>query len=151
MTIAADKYVDVGPGLIPNGKLADVKGTALDFTKATKLGDRIDEPKKNKDANGYDHCYVLRSQDGKLAFAAKVKDPVTGRVMEISTTEPGIQLYTANHFDGGAGNNSYRQHGACCLETQHYPDSPNQPSFPTTTLKPGETFKSTTVHKFSVE
>ena len=151
MTIAADKYVDVGPGLIPNGKLADVKGTALDFTKATKLGDRIDEPKKNKDANGYDHCYVLRSQDGKLAFAAKVKDPVTGRVMEISTTEPGIQLYTANHFDGGAGNNSYPQHGACCLETQHYPDSPNQPSFPTTTLKPGETFKSTTVHKFSVE
>ncbi len=151
MTIAADKYVDVGPGLIPNGKLAEVKGTALDFTKATKLGDRIDEPKKNKDANGYDHCYVLRSQDGKLAFAAKVKDPATGRVMEISTTEPGIQLYTANHFDGSAGNNSYPQHGACCLETQHYPDSPNQPSFPTTTLKPGETFKSTTVHKFSVE
>jgi aldose 1-epimerase len=151
MMIAADKYVDVGPGLIPNGKLPEVKGTALDFTKPTKIGSRIDEPKKNKDANGYDHCYVLRGQDGKLALAAKVKDPASGRVMEVFTTEPGIQLYTANHFDGSANCGGSPQHGACCLETQHYPDSPNQPSFPSTVLKPGETFKSTTVHKFSVE
>lgn len=151
LMLAADKFVDVGPGLIPNGKLPDVKGGYLDFTTSKKIGHGIEEAKKNKDANGYDHCYVLRGQDGKLALAAKVKDPASGRVMEIWTTEPGIQLYTANHFDGSANCGGYAQHYAFCLETQHYPDSPNQPSFPTTVLKPGETFKSTTVHKFSVE
>lgn len=151
LMLAADKYVDVGPGLIPNGKLPDVKGGYLDFTSSKKISHGIEEAKKNKDANGYDHCYVLRGQDGKLALAAKVKDPASGRVMEIFTTEPGIQLYTANHFDGSANSGGYAQHYAFCLETQHYPDSPNQPSFPTTVLKPGETFKSTTVHKFSVE
>lgn len=151
LLLAADKYVDVGPGLIPNGKLPDVKGTYLDFTTSKKIGLGIEEAKKNKDANGYDHCFVLRGQDDKLALAAKVKDPATGRVMEIWTTEPGIQLYTANHFDGSPNSGGYAQHYAFCLETQHYPDSPNQPSFPTTVLKPGETFKSTTVHKFSAE
>lgn len=151
LMIAADKYVDVGPGLIPNGKLPEVKGTPLDFTKPTKIGARIEEAKSNKDANGYDHCYVLRSQDGSLALAARVKDPASGRVMEIYTTEPGVQLYSANHFDGTPNCGGYAQHYAFCLETQHYPDSPNQPSFPSTVLRPGETFKSTTVHRFLTE
>jgi aldose 1-epimerase len=138
--------------LIPTGELADVKGTVMDFTKPMKVGSRIDELKKGNDKGGYDHCYVVRNADLKTPkLAAKIKDPKSGRVMEVLTTEPGIQFYTANFLDGAAYNGGHKQHSAFCLETQHYPDSPNQPKFPTTTLKPGETFKSTTIHKFSVE
>ena len=100
---------------------------------------------------GYDHCYVLRNQDSKaVALAARAHDPKSGRVMEILTSEPGIQLYTGNFLDGDAANGGQQQHDAFCLETQHYPDSPNQPPFPPTVLRPGETFRSTTVHRFSV-
>ena len=103
------------------------------------------------DPIGYDHCYALRSQDGSLALAARVKDPSSGRVLEIRTTQPGIQLYSGNFLDGSADAGGYQQYQAFCLETQHYPDSPNQPNFPSTILKPGETYFQTTVHKFFTE
>jgi len=151
LTLEADKIVTAGPGLIPTGELADVVGTAMDFTTPHTIGSRIAEPKKNQDAKGYDHCYVLRSQDGELSLAARVKDPSSGRIMEISTTQPGIQLYTGNFLAGGSGDGGNAQHGAFCLETQHYPDSPNRPDFPSTVLKPGETFHEVTVHKFLTE
>jgi aldose 1-epimerase len=152
LTLAADKYLPIDDTSIPTGKLAEVKGTAFDFTTPHAIGERINEIKKDPHkTQGYDHCYVLRGQQGKLELAAKVKDPASGRVLEIFTTEPGIQLYCGNFLGGGAGEGGYKQHEAFCLETQHYPDSPNQPAFPTTTLKPGETYKSTTLHKFSVE
>jgi aldose 1-epimerase len=151
LMINADQYLPIDASSIPTGAPAPVKGTALDFTKPTPIGDRIDELKKPPhETKGYDHCYVLRGQEGKLTLAARVKDPESGRVMEISTTEPGIQLYCGNFLDGSAGNGGFRQHEAFCLETQHYPDSPNQPQFPSTLLKPGQTYQSTTVHKFSV-
>jgi aldose 1-epimerase len=98
--------------------------------------------------DGYDHCYVLRSKDGSLALAARVEEPKSGRIMEVFTTEPAVQLYTGNFLDGDAKNGAHKQHTAFCLETQHYPDSPNQANFPTTLLKPGQTYKSTTVYKF---
>jgi aldose 1-epimerase len=152
LTLAADQYLPIDDTSIPTGKPAEVKGTPFDFTSPHAIGERIGELKKEPHkTKGYDHCYVLRGQEGKLALAARVKDPASGRIMEIFTTEPGIQLYCGNFLGGGAGEGGYKQHDAFCLETQHYPDSPNQPQFPSTTLRPGETYKSTTVHKFSVE
>ena len=152
LTLTADKYLPIDAGSIPTGELAPVKGTAMDFTSPHAIGQRIAELKKEPhQTKGYDHCYVLRGQDGKLALAARAKDPTSGRVMEISTTEPAIQLYCGNFLDGSPGGNGYKQHDAFCLETQHFPDSPNQSKFPSTLLKPGETYRSTTVHKFSVE
>lgn len=152
LTIAADQYLPIDETSIPTGKPADVKGTPFDFTTPHAIGERIGELKKEPhQTKGYDHCYVLRGQEGKLALAARAKDPASGRIMEIFTTEPGVQLYCGNFLGGGAGEGGYKQHDAFCLETQHYPDSPNQPQFPSTTLRPGETYKSTTVHKFSVE
>lgn len=152
LEIAADKYLPIDATSIPTGVLADVKGTAMDFTTVHTIGERIDELKKAPHTTqGYDHCYALRGQEGKLTLAARARDPKSGRVMEIYTTEPGIQLYCGNFLDGGAGNGGFKQHDAFCLETQHYPDSPNQASFPSTLLKPGQTFQSTTVHKFCVK
>jgi aldose 1-epimerase len=124
----------------------------MDFTEPHEIGSRIAETKKgNPNPNGYDHCYVLRGQKGELALAARVEEPQTGRVMEVLTTEPGVQLYIGNFLDGDPKNGGHKQHWAFCLETQHYPDSPNQPSFPTTVLRPGQTYKQTTVHKYSVK
>ena len=152
LTIAADKYLPIDAGSIPTGELASVKGTPFDFTMPHAIGERIDELKKEPHTTkGYDHCFVLRGQSGMLEFAARAHDPVSGRVMEILTTEPGIQLYCGNFLGGGAGEGGFKQHEAFCLETQHYPDSPNKPAFPTTLLKPGQTFKSSTLHRFSVE
>ena len=142
--IAADNYLPVDETSIPTG-IAPVKGTVFDFTSTKKIGKEIDDP------NGYDHCYALNSQDGSLALAAKAKDPTSGRVMEVYTTEPGIQLYTGNFLDGAEANGGFQRNSAFCLETQKYPDSPNQSAFPSCILKPGETFKSTTLHKFTVE
>jgi aldose 1-epimerase len=147
LMVAADKYLPTNETLIPTGELADVSGTPLDFTSSKKIGERI----KQITSGGYDHCYALRSQDGTLTLAARVLDPSSGRVMEIRTTQPGIQLYSGNHLDGQPAGGGYDKHHGFCLETQHYPDSPNQPSFPTTILKPGETFHQTTVHKFLTE
>jgi aldose 1-epimerase len=152
LTIHADKYLPIDATSIPTGELADVKGTPMDFTAPHKIGERIDELKKPPhQTKGYDHCYVLRGQDGKLTPAAVDYDPASGRTMEISTTEPGVQLYCGNFLDGSEGSGGFKQHDAFCLETQHFPDSPNQPKFPSTVLKPGQTFKSTTVHKFGVK
>jgi aldose 1-epimerase len=152
LTIAADNFLAVDDGLIPTGQLTPVKGTHMDFTEPHEIGSRIAETKKgNPNPNGYDHCYVLRGQKGELALAARVEEPQTGRVMEVLTTEPGVQLYIGNFLDGDPKNGGHKQHWAFCLETQHYPDSPNQPSFPTTVLRPGQTYKQTTVHKYSVK
>ena len=149
LEIMADQYVPVDAGLIPTGELSPVAGTPLDFTKPTVIGARIQE--LGGDPVGYDHCYVLRSQDGSLALAARAKDPTSGRVMEVYTDQPGVQLYTSNFLAGADSDGGFNQHDAFCLETQHYPDSPNQPNFPTTLLRPGETYRHTTVHKFTVE
>ena len=126
-----------------------MEGTPFDFRKATRIGARIRQIKS--DPVGYDHCYALRSQSGELALAARVKEPQSGRVLEIHTTQPGVQFYSGNFLDGAAANGGYPQYAGFCLETQHFPDSPNQPAFPTTILRPGETYRQTTVHKFSVE
>ena len=149
LQIMADKYLPVGPSLIPTGDLADVQGTPLDFRKPRKIGERLDEIKS--DPVGYDHCYSLRGQDGSMALAARVKDPSSGRVLEIHTTQPGLQFYSGNFLDGAEENGGYKQYEGFCLETQHYPDSPNQPKFPSTILKPGEKYFQKTIHRFSAE
>lgn len=145
LTLACDQYLPVDENMIPTGVLAPVAGTALDFTSTHKIGERIAQL---KETNGYDHCYVVRGKAGELREAAKVVDPASGRSMAIKTTQPGIQLYTGNFLDGTAGNAGYKTHEAFCLETQHYPDSPNQSSFPTTVLRPGEKFHQVTTFTF---
>lgn len=151
LTIFADKYLESGNGNIPTGKIMDVKGTPFDFTSSQQIGKHIDEV---KDGNrGYDLTYVLRNQTGKPALAAKAFEPISGRVMEVFTTEPGVVFYTGNYLSEevtGRGGKPFTKHGAFCLETQHFPDSPNQPKFPNVIVRPGETFKSQTVYKFSV-
>lgn len=155
VTIASDSIVPVDTTLIPTGKLRAVEGTPFDFRKPTKVGTGIDkvEDEQIKAGGGYDHCWVLkRSGDGLEKFAT-VKDPESGRVMEVFTTEPGVQFYTGNFLDGtlkGKGATFTKRFGLC-LETEHYPDSPNQPQFPTTTLNPGETYHTTTKYKFSAQ
>jgi aldose 1-epimerase len=149
LTINADQYTPVDDTQIPTGEIASVKGTPFDFTTPTAIGDRIDQIPP-----GYDHNYVLFSSSGSLAIAARAKDPKSGRVLEVWTTQPGIQFYTANYLDGtltGIGGKPYIKHGAFCLETQHFPDSPNHPTFPTTELKAGDKYDQVTVFKFSVE
>jgi aldose 1-epimerase len=152
LTVDADQYLPIDENSIPTGEPAAVKGTAFDFTTPHAIGERIGELKKEPHkTKGYDHCFVLRGQNGKLTRAARAKDPASGRVMEIFTTEPGVQLYCGNFLDGSAGGGGFKQHDAFCLETQHYPDSPNQPKFPSSVLRPGQTFRSRTMHRFSVE
>jgi aldose 1-epimerase len=149
LTIAADHFLPVDDGLIPTGKLAPVAGTPMDFTEPFEIGARIAETKKGvPPPGGYDHCYVLREKSGKLAFCARVDEPASGRRMDVWTTEPAVQLYTGNFLDGSQTNGGFAQHAAFCLETQHYPDSPNQPGFPLTVLKPGQTNTQTTTYKF---
>jgi len=149
LMIAADKALAVDDGLIPTGEFVDVANTPLDFREPHKIGARLRET--GLETFGYDHCYALRSQDSSMSLAARVKDPSSGRVLEVHTTQPGIQLYTGNFLDGSAASGGFQQHQAFCLETQHYPDSPNQLKFPSVILRPGETFSETTVHKFSAE
>lgn len=152
LELEADTYTPVDDTLIPTGKIAPVKGTPLDFTKPTAIGSRYND--LTAEPKGYDHNFVLRGHGELTALAARVFEPKSGRVMEVYTTEPGVQLYTSNFMDGtlkGKGGVTYKKHGAFCLETQHYPDSPNKPDFPTTVLKPGQTFKSTTIYKFSTK
>jgi aldose 1-epimerase len=153
VTIYASRFTPVDAGLIPTGELRPVAGTPFDFTKPTAVGARIGQPDQQlKFGNGYDHNWVLDSGGGKLALAAKVEEPTTGRVLEVLTTEPGVQFYTGNFLDGtlkGKGGKVYAQRYGLALETQHFPDSPNQPSFPSTTLRPGQEFHSQTVYRFS--
>ena len=149
LMINADRYLPVDEGLIPLGELAPVKGTPMDFTTPHKIGARIDQVE-----GGYDHCYVLvNKKPGKLSLCARVKEPTSGRVMEIRTTEPAVQLYTGNFLDGSltAGGKKYQKHYAFCLETEHFPDSPNRPEYPPVVLRPGEKYRHLTIHKFSVE
>jgi aldose 1-epimerase len=147
--INADGYIPVDGTLIPLGEIATVKGTPMDFvSKPMTIGSRIAEVK-----GGYDHCYVLNKKPGeKLSLAAKVVDPKSGRVMEIYTDQPGFQFYSGNFLDGtiSVSGVTYVKNAAFCLETQHYPDSPNQPKFPSTVLRPGQTYTHRTMHKFSV-
>lgn len=147
LKLESDKYLPVTDG-IPTGELAAVEGTFFDFRNDTVIGSRFDQIKS--DPVGYDHNYVLRSTDGSLSLAATAISRKSGRKMEIHTTQPGIQFYTGNFLNGQPGSGSFDQHNAFCLETQHFPDSPNQASFPSTLLKPGEKFHQKTVHKFSI-
>lgn len=152
LTLEADSYLAVDEGMIPTGRLVPVKGTCMSFTEPHEIGARIAETKQGvPPPGGYDHCYVLRGKPGELSPAARVVEPNSGRVMEVFTTEPAVQLYTANFLDGDSKNGGYRQHAAFCLETQHYPDSPNQPAFPSTVLRPGQTYRQTTVYRFLTE
>jgi aldose 1-epimerase len=147
--LAAGRYTPTDDRLIPSGEIASVKGTPLDFTQPTLVGARIEQLKPRP--GGYDHNYVLDSGGKSLALAARVSEPKSGRVMEVRTTEPGLQLFTANFLDGrlkGTGGVVYPKHAGICFETQHYPDSVNHPNFPSVILRPGQDFKSTTVFKF---
>ena len=155
LTLHADAYLPVDAALIPTG-IAPVDGTPFDFRSPTRIAARIrDGAPQLLVARGYDHCWVLtRGDRGGLVPAARLADPASGRVMTISTTEPGIQFYSGNFLDGrlrGSGGAAYRQGDGICLETQHYPDSPNRPEFPSTVLRPGATYQSTTVHRFSTD
>jgi len=153
VTINADRFTPVDKGLIPTGELRPVKGTPFDFTKPTRIGARInDKDEQLEYGRGYDHNWVLNRTGAGSIKAAEVYEPKSGRVMEVWTTEPGLQFYTGNFLDGtihGKGGKVYPHRGAFCMETQHYPDSPNHPSFPSTELKPGQTYRTTTIYRFS--
>ncbi len=153
VTINADRFTPVDAGLIPTGELRSVEGTAFDFRKPAAIGERVNAAEEQiKLGKGYDHNYVLNGAGSALAVAATVTDPKSGRTLQVSTTEPGVQFYTGNFLDGtlkGKGGKVYQQRYGFCLETQHFPDSPNRPEFPPAALKPGTRFQSTTVFKFS--
>jgi aldose 1-epimerase len=153
LTLNADHYTPVDSTLIPTGKIAGVHGTPFDFTKPFAIGARINDTNDEqiKFGMGYDHNFVINRQGPGLVWAARAYDPKSGRVLEVDTTQPGVQFYTGNHLDGVHGRNGhiYNMRDAFCLETQHYPDSPNQPSFPSTILRPGQTYHQVTVWKFS--
>jgi len=154
LTLHADRYTPVDDTLIPTGELAPVEGTPFDFRKSTGIGARINnEHPQLKAGKGYDHNWVLTRSGNGLQPAARVVDPTTGRTMDISTTEPGIQFYSGNFLDGtltGKAGAVYKHRTGFCLETQHFPDSPNKPKFPTTTLRPGAEYHSQTVFTFGV-
>jgi aldose 1-epimerase len=153
MRINANRFTPVDENLIPTGELKSVKGTPLDFTKPTVIGTRIEQNYEQLlRGKGYDHNYVLNKVGKQLSLAAQVYEPTTGRTLEMWTTEPGVQFYTGNFLDNvrGKGGKIYERRGAFCLEAQHFPDSPNQPAFPSTTLRPGQKYTQTTVYKFSV-
>ncbi|MBE7170726.1 MAG: galactose mutarotase [Williamsia sp.] len=150
LMLNASKYTIVNDKLIPTGALPDVKGTPMDFTSPKKIGQDLAKVK-----GGYDHNYVLNKSGNSLTQAATAYDSASGRYLEMSTTEPGVQFYSGNFLDGtlkgGRGGAKYIKHAGFCLEAQHFPDSPNQPSFPSTILKPGDTYHQTTVYKFSTK
>ena len=153
ITINANRFVPTDAGSIPIGELRRVAGTPFDFLKATAIGARINQDDEQlRFGNGYDHTWVINGRPGILRLAATASEPSSGRVMQVWTTEPGVQFYTGNFLDGtltGKAGKVYPRRSGFCLETQHYPDSPNQPSFPTTTLKKGATYRSTTIYRFS--
>jgi aldose 1-epimerase len=147
LTINAEGYTPVDAGLIPTGEIRPVKDSPFDFTTPHSIGERIAQVE-----GGYDHNFVLRGGGGMMDLAVRVYEPKSGRIMEISTTEPGLQFYSGNFLDGtitGKGGKAYLKHCGFCLETQHFPDSPNKPNFPSTILRPGAVYKSLAIHKFS--
>ena len=153
LTINASRFTPVDHTLIPTGELRSVEGTVLDFRQSTPIGARIDEDDEQLGyGGGYDHNWVLDHEAGTLGLAARVYEPATGRLMEVHTTEPAVQCYTGSMMPDtipGKGGQVYVRRGGLCLETQHYPNSPNQPSFPSTVLEPGDSYAQTTVFKFS--
>lgn len=155
LTIHAEEFTPVNAGLIPTGELANVKGTPFDFSTPTAIGARImADHHQLKYGGGYDHNWVLKKRAGALELAATVHEPASGRMMEVWTTEPGLQFYSGNFLDGHLTGKSGKPHNyrsGFCLETQHFPDSPNQPKFPNTILRPGEKYESLTIYKFTVK
>jgi len=154
LTIDADRYTPTDDTQIPTGELAPVEGTPFDFRKPTPIGTRIDaNDEQIRRGHGYDHNFVLRSASDRLHHAARLVDPSTGRTLDVATTEPGVQFYSGNNLDGSAVGKSghvYARRTSLCLETQHFPDSPNHANFPSTILRPGERFQSQTVFTFGV-
>jgi aldose 1-epimerase len=155
ITINADRFTPVNDTLIPTGELREVAGTPFDLRAPASIGTKIEhEEQQIRLAGGFDHNWVLNRSGNRLAQAARVRDPKSGRVLEVLTTEPGIQLYTANFLDGshvGKSGSPYGRWSGLCLETQHFPDSPNRPEFPSTILSPGDSYRSTTIYRFPVE
>ena len=156
LTIDADAFTPVDATLIPTGEIRAVAGTPMDFTSARPVGSRINDQfdQLQMAGGGYDHNFVLRTASGSLRHIATVREPMSGRVMQIATTEPGLQFYSGNFLDGsivGKYGIAYAKHSGCCLETQHFPDSPNHPNFPATVLRPGEEYRHTTIFQFSAE
>jgi aldose 1-epimerase len=153
VTIFADRFTPVDGTLIPTGELRNVEGTPLDFRSPVTVGARIEQDDEQlRFGNGYDLNWVLDNPEGSLTLAARVHEPATGRVMEVHTTEPGIQFYSGNFLDGTATGKHgivYQKRFGLCLEAQHFPDSPNKPGFPSVVLRPGEEYKQTTIYKFS--
>ena len=154
LELNADRYTPVNEGLIPTGEIAAVEGTPMDFRQPLAIGARIDQPHEQlRRGRGYDHNWVVTRAGDGLSLAARVMEPASGRTLQVSTTEPGIQFYTGNFLDGtitGKGGQVYARRSGFCLETQHFPDSPNQPAFPSTVLQPGRPYASTTVFTFGV-
>jgi len=156
LMIKADHYLPTDASQIPTGEIKPVAGTPFDFTKPMPVGARINDTTHIdiRRGFGYDHCWVFTDKSNKLKLGATVYEPESGRLMEMYTTEPGVQVYTANHLNGtvkGREGVAFPRRFAICLETQHFPDSPNKPNFPSTTLRPGETYRSTTLYKFGVK
>jgi aldose 1-epimerase len=153
LRLNARQFTEVDAGLIPTGRYLPVAGTPLDFTAAKPIGRDIAGLKGEGLPGGYDHNFVIDGKPGELALAAEVRDPASGRKMRVLTTQPGVQLYTANHLKdvGGRGGQIYGPYAGLCLETQHFPDSPNKPNFPSTVLRPGGKFRSITVYEFAAE
>ena len=155
LSVSASHFIPVDETLIPTGEIRSVEGTPFDFRTPTVVGSRInDNDAQLKAGKGYDHCWVFDKDDDSLALGATLYEPVSGRYMEMYTTEPGTQVYTGNFLDGtvtGKFNTVYKQRYAICLETQHFPDSPNQPNFPSVVLKPGDVYQTQTIYKFSVK
>jgi aldose 1-epimerase len=153
LMLSADRYTPVDATLIPTGELAAVAGTPFDFKTPTAIGARIDDPHPQiKFGGGYDHNFVVNRDGDGLVLVARVREPKTGRVMEVRSTEPGVQFYTGNFLDGsitGKGGHVYRKRTGFCLETQHFPDSPNKPAFPSTLVRPGNEYRTRTVFTFS--
>ena len=154
LTLNADRFTPTDGGSIPTGELRSVKGTPFDFTQPTAIGDRIDQADEQlKFGQGYDHNWVLNKTGNELSLAATVFEPTSGRVMDVLTTEPGLQVYSGNFLDGvikGKSGQQYPKRSGFCLEAQHFPDSPNKPQFPSTELKKGKVYSQTTIYRFSV-
>jgi aldose 1-epimerase len=154
LTINAHGYTPVNAGLIPLGHVAPVAHTPFDFTAPNKIGQRIEMPNEQlRFAGGYDHNFVLDRSNDSLVLAATVLEPLSGRTLEVQTTEPGVQFYSGNFLTGafsGKKDHVYQRRDGFCLETQHFPDSPNQPAFPSAILQPGVTLRSTTIYRFDV-
>jgi aldose 1-epimerase len=151
--IPADKFTPIDSTLIPTGDLRPVEGTPFDFRKPTAIGARINQDDEQlKFGKGYDHNWVINKPMGEMGLMARVTEPTTGRVMEVLSTEPGLQFYSGNFLDGtlkGKGGRVYQFRSGFCMEPQHFPDSPNKPQFPTVVLKPGQTYRNTIIYKFS--